>query len=154
MLRVASADPDGVEARRLIAALDAALAAITGDSGAASFDPQDSRGARAAFVIAYDSAGVAVGCGALRALDAQGGELKRMYARPGSGAGRHLLAELERQAVAYGYRQLWLSTRLVNTRALDFYARHGYAPVAPYGRYIGRAVSVCLGRRLDVMRAS
>ncbi|RYE96151.1 MAG: GNAT family N-acetyltransferase, partial [Oxalobacteraceae bacterium] len=36
----------------------------------------------------------------------------------------------------------------VNARAVAFYERHGYAPVAPYGRYVGRAASVCLGRRL------
>ena len=60
----------------------------------------------------------------------------------------HVLAALERHAVACGYRQLWLSTRRVNARAVAFYERHGYAPVAPYGRYVGRAASVCLGRRL------
>ena len=148
MLRLAHVDPDHVDARRLIAELDAALAAITGESGAASFDPQDCRGALACFVLAYEADGSAVGCGAVRALEADIGELKRMYARPGSGAGAHLLAELERQAVACGYRQLWLSTRHVNLRAVAFYERHGYAPVAPYGRYAGRAASICLGRRL------
>lgn len=153
MLRVAAADPDSLEARRLLARLDAALAALTGDSGAASFDPADVRGPRAGFVIAYDAAGTAVGCGALRALDGNDegdiGEIKRMFAGPGSGAGAPLLAALERHARECGYRRLWLSTRRVNARALDFYARHGYVPVAPYGRYVGSAVSVCLGRMLD-----
>lgn len=147
-MRVASADPDSVDARRLISELDAALASITGDSGASSFDPQDCRGAGAVFVIAYDTQGVAVGCGALRPLEGEVGEVKRMYACPGSGAGAHILAELERHAAACGYRQLWLSTRRVNARAVGFYERHGYAEVPPYGRYVGRAVSICLGRQL------
>ena len=148
MLRLASADPDSVDARRLIAQLDAALAAITGESGAASFDPQDCRGAGAAFVIAYDTQGAAVGCGALRALEGEVGEIKRMYAHPGSGAGMHILAELERRALVCGYSQLWLSTRRLNTRAVDFYERHGYTERPPYGRYVGRAFSICLGRDL------
>jgi len=148
MLTLARIDPDSVDARRLVGELDAALAAITGDSGASSFDPQDCRGPGAAFVIAYDAQGVAVGCGAVRALDGNVGEIKRMYARPGSGAGAAVLAELERLAVDCGYRALWLSTRRVNARALGFYHRHGYAEVAPYGRYAGRAVSICLGRSL------
>lgn len=147
-MRVADADPDSADARRLIAELDAALAALTGDSGAASFDPHDFRGPGAAFVIAYDERGEALGCGALRALEGDVGELKRMYARPGSGAGAHLLAALERRAAASGYRQLWLSTRRVNARAVGFYERHGYLEVPPYGRYAGRAASICLGRRL------
>jgi len=33
-------------------------------------------------------------------------------------------------------------------RAVDFYERHGYVEVPPYGRYVGRAVSICLGRQL------
>jgi ribosomal protein S18 acetylase RimI-like enzyme len=148
MLRLVHADPDSVDARRLIAQLDAALAAITGETGAASFDPQDCRGAGAGFVLAYDSQGNAVGCGAVRALDGDVGELKRMYAQPGSGAGAHLLAALEEHAMSCGYRQLWLSTRRVNLRAVAFYERHGYAPVTPYGQYVGRAASICLGRPL------
>lgn len=148
MLQLASVDPDSLDARRLIAELDAALAAITGDSGASSFDPQDCRGPGAVFVIAYDVQGVAVGCGALRPLEGEVGEIKRMYARPGSGAGAAVLAGLERHAAAHGYRRLSLSTRRLNVRAIDFYERHGYVEVPPYGRYVGRAVSICLGRRL------
>lgn len=146
------ADPDSVDARALIAELDAALAAITGDSGASSFDAADVRGPGAVFLIARAADGTAVGCGALRPLaDAAGqpvAELKRMFARPGSGAGRALLAALEQQATAMGYRAIHLSTRRVNERAVDFYRRHGYADVAPWGKYVGSGRSVCLGRKL------
>ena len=147
-MKLACIDPGSPDARRLIGELDAALAAITGDSGAASFDPDDCRGPGAAFVVAYDATGTALGCGAVRALNGDVGELKRMYARPGSGAGAHILAELERLATECGYRALWLSTRRVNARAVGFYERHGYLEVPPSGRYVGRAVSICLGRSL------
>jgi GNAT superfamily N-acetyltransferase len=140
-------DPDSAEARVLITELEASLAAICGDSGSESFDPADVRGPGAVFLVARD-AGVALGCGALRPLAPGVAELKRMYARPGSGAGRFLLAALEEQAVAFGYREVWLSTRRVNGRALAFYARHGYLPVENYGKYAGRDASVCLGKRL------
>jgi GNAT superfamily N-acetyltransferase len=85
---------------------------------------------------------------ALRPLDAGVAELKRMYARPGSGAGRFLLAALERQALAFGYTAIWLETRKVNEGALAFYAKHGYRPIANYGKYAGRADAVCLGKAL------
>jgi GNAT superfamily N-acetyltransferase len=142
------ADPDSVEARALIAELDAALAAITGDSGAASFDAQDVRGPGAVFLLARDCGGAAVACGALRPLAPGVAELKRMYARPGSRAGAALLAALEAQARLLGYEAIWLSTRRINLRAVDFYRRHAYAPIDNYGKYVGRAASICLGRRL------
>lgn len=141
-------DPGSADARVLIAELEAALAGICGDGGSGSFDPNDVRGPGSVFLVARNGAGVAVGCGALRPLAPGVAELKRMYARLGSGAGRVLLGELEAQAVTFGYRELWLSTRRVNARALAFYERNGYAPVDNYGRYAGRAASVCLGKHL------
>jgi hypothetical protein len=98
----APADPDSADARTLIAELDAALAAICGDSGSASFDPADLRGPGSLFLVARDAGGEAVGCGALRPLATGVAELKRMYARPGSGAGRHVLAAREERAAGFG----------------------------------------------------
>lgn len=148
---VAPSDPDSLEARLLLGELDAALAAITGDSGASSFDARDVRGPRALFLVARSLDGALLGCGALRPLDGgadDAAELKRMYARPGSSAGKALLAALEAQARLLGYREMRLSTRRVNLRAVDFYRRHGYAEAAPWGKYVGSEVSVCLGRTL------
>lgn len=148
MITLGSADPDSPEAQVLLAELGAALQAITGASGVASFDPQDVRGPRSVFLIARTDDGTAVGCGALRPLQGGVAELKRMYARPGSGAGRHILAALEWHAVIFGYDEIWLSTRRVNRRAMNFYRRNGYVPVPPYGKYIGSQASACLGRWL------
>jgi len=148
MLACAPADPDCDEARALIAELDAALAAICGDSGAKSFDADDVRGPQSVFLLAVDAAGVAVGCGALRPLEGDVAEMKRMYARRGSGAGVQLLGELERRASAFGYREIWLETRKVNMRAVAFYQRHGYRVIPNYGKYVGREDAVCLGKVL------
>ena len=152
-MRILAGDPGSPDALVLIAELSAALAAITGDPGTASFDPDDVRGARAAFLLAYDgdgADGAPLGCGALRPLDAERGEIKRMYARPGTGGvGAALLAQLEQAARGFGYQALVLSTRRVNQRAVDFYRRHGYADIAPYGRYAGVTRSICLGKDLQ-----
>jgi GNAT superfamily N-acetyltransferase len=75
-------------------------------------------------------------------------ELKRMYARPGSGAGAALLSALEQRAVALGFGEVWLETRHVNQRAIAFYLRHGYRRIENYGGYIGRAECACLGKTL------
>ncbi len=150
MTSVASVDPGSPDALGLIAELDAALAAITGDSGASSFDADDVRGPRAVFLIARAGDGTPVGCGALRPLEgaAHAGEIKRMYARPGSGAGALLLAALEAHAAALGYTEVRLSTRGVNVRAVDFYRRHGYVEAPAWGKYVDNPVSVCLGKPL------
>ena len=132
----------------MIAHLDAALAAITGDSGASSFNANDVRGARAVFLVARAEDGAPVGCGALRPLEDDIGEIKRMVACPGSGAGALLLAALEAHAIRLGYVEVRLSTRRINARAVDFYRRHGYLEAPAWGKYVGNPVSVCLGKRL------
>ena len=149
MFAVTPADPDSPESRELLRELGAALAAITGSDGTASFDAADVRGECACFLLARDADGLAVGCGALRPLADGVAELKRMYARPGSGAGRFVLAALERQALAFGYTEAWLETRKVNARAVAFYEKHGYRVIPNYGKYVGRAEAVCLGKALN-----
>ncbi|UUZ57241.1 GNAT family N-acetyltransferase [Massilia sp. H-1] len=112
--------------------LSATLAAITGSSGKASFAADD---AGLLFVVARAADGTLLGCGAVRPLADGVGEIKRMYARPGTrGVGAGILRHLEGQ----GYPELWLETRKVNTRAVDFYLKHGYEVMSNYGQYLGR----------------
>ena len=76
--------------------------------------------------------------------------MKRTYARPGNpGIGSALLAFLEAEAAALGYRAIWLETRAVNRRAVRFYLAHGYTPISNYGKYAGNAEAVCLAKQLD-----
>jgi ribosomal protein S18 acetylase RimI-like enzyme len=148
-VRICPTDPGAPAARALIDALSETLADITGDSGRASFDPEDVRGPRAMFVVAVGPDGEAVGCGAFRPLDGDTAELKRMYARPGSrGVGDAVLDFLESAAMAVGYSALWLETRRVNRRAVDFYLRRGYREIPRFGRYAGMPEAICLARAL------
>jgi GNAT superfamily N-acetyltransferase len=154
VVEVAVADPESSEAQQLLAALSEALQQITGSSGTASFHVGDVRLEGACFVIARLSGGVPVGCGAIRPLQPGVAELKRMFAVPGSkGVGGAVLAFLEGKAREFGYGQLWLETRTVNQRAVSFYERHGYRPIANFGRYIGRPEAVCLGKRLPSVQS-
>ncbi len=160
MLDIRPEDPESPSARALIDALSEALRALTGDAGRASFDPQDLRDPDGLFVVARDARGTPVGCGGFRALPERGprvAELKRMYAVPRAraagagepaGVGHAVLVALQQAARARGHQVLCLSTRRVNARAVAFYARHGYAACAPWGRYVGRDASVCLEKRL------
>jgi ribosomal protein S18 acetylase RimI-like enzyme len=149
MLTIRAEDPGTPDALALIDELSAALAAITGDSGRSSFDPDDVRAAGALFVMARDASGQAVGCGAFRPLEDGIAEVKRMYARPGNhGVGRAVLSYLEAQAATMGYRALWLETRAVNERAVRFYRGIGYARIPNYGKYAGNSEAVCLAKKM------
>ena len=140
-----------MDARVLVEELSEALAAITGDSGKASYSPDDARVARSLFVVARGDDGKLLGCGALRPLEGVVGEVKRMYARPGTqGVGAALLAHIESEAAAFGYRELWLETRRVNLRAVGFYLKRGYGEITNYGKYVGRDDAICLGKDLEV----
>lgn len=149
MLHITSEDPTTDDAAALLRELTAILHAITGDGGASSFDPGDLHDPGSCFVVARDDDGTALGCGALRPMDAAVAELKRMFARPGrTGVGRQVLAHLEAQAVRLGYHTLRLSTRIVNARAVRFYERAGYVRIAGFGKYAGSTVSVCFEKTL------
>ena len=146
---VKACDPDDADARALLEELSATLAGITGSSGRASFSNDDARVPRSLFVVARANDGQLLGCAALRPLDGEVGEIKRMYARPGTqGVGTALLVHIEREAGHFGYSALWLETRRVNLRAIRFYLRRGYAEIPNYGKYVGRAEAICLGKRL------
>lgn len=143
------ADPGQAEALALLRQLSVTLNAITGDSGEASFNADDVRGPASLFVIACDAAGRAVGCGAIRPLEQDVAEVKRMYAQPGTtGVGAAILAHLEVAARALGYHALRLETRLVNQRAVTFYEKHGYRRIENYGKYAGRTDAVCFEKLL------
>ncbi|HEU4775697.1 MAG TPA: GNAT family N-acetyltransferase [Telluria sp.] len=140
-MEISACDPASLDAQLLMEELSATLAAITGASGKASFAPQD---AGVLFVVARADDGALLGCGAVRPLQDGVGEIKRMYARPGTrGVGAAILRHLEAQ----GYPELWLETRKVNARAVGFYLKHGYQVIPNYGHYIGRLDAVCFGKR-------
>ena len=77
------------------------------------------------------------------------GEVKRMFARPGTqGVGSAVLHFLEQEATQLGYTALRLETRRVNERAVAFYERRGYRRIANYGRYVGNDAAVCFEKVL------
>jgi GNAT superfamily N-acetyltransferase len=77
----------------------------------------------------------AVAGGALRRLDDDLAEVKRMFVRPAArsrGVAGRLLAALEDAARTLGYRRLRLDTGPKQANALALYRREGYVPIAPY----------------------
>jgi putative acetyltransferase len=79
--------------------------------------------------------GQSAGCAALRRLDDERCEFKRLYVRPqyrGMRLGRELLAWIVAEAKAAGYRQLVCDTMPVMADALAMYQRAGFQRTDPY----------------------
>ena len=107
-------------------------------------------GEREVYLLAWRE-GVAVGCGALRRLDSQRGELRRIFCTPQArreGVGRSLLARLEADALALGYRRLLLETGTRQKPATALYRAAGWRRIPPYGNYVGDPTSCCFGKTL------
>jgi GNAT superfamily N-acetyltransferase len=80
--------------------------------------------------------GVPVGCGALRPLDQQACEMKRLYVRPeykGHGIGRQLAERLIAEAKLIGYRRMRLDTIPAQMmEASRLYLALGFHEIPPY----------------------
>jgi len=141
-------------ADRLIADLNAELLAMYPEAGATHFrlDAEEVAPGRGVFVVAFVG-DAPVGCGAMRRIDPETGELKRMYVVPsarGTGIGRALVAALEREARQIAIRHLVLETGIRQIAALALYKQTGFRQIPLYGEYQqSAATSVCMAKDLD-----
>jgi GNAT superfamily N-acetyltransferase len=133
--------------------LSGAFAELVGRYGAEGRS-QVKGGAR--YLVVLDDDGVAVGCGAVQAFEADSehpgdGELKRMYVVPaarGRGFARGLLAALEDLARTAGHPVLRLTTGELQPEAIALYESSGYTPAAPWGKYITQPGTRCYAKVL------
>jgi GNAT superfamily N-acetyltransferase len=109
-----------------------------------------------AFFVARTSAGEALGCSALRELNADDlgdavsehrtAEIKRMYVREQArrtGLGRAMLTRLEEEAWRLGFTRLVLETGNRQPEAIRLYQTHGYTQIPLFGQYVTSGTSVC-----------
>jgi putative acetyltransferase len=143
-----SAEPlDSADAQRLIGDLDDHLNSL--------YPPEDNfteLPTADAFLIARID-DVAVGCGAVRFLDASTAEVKRMYVAPaarGNGVGRRLLEDLEAFARSRGAQRLVLETGPLQVEALALYERAGFITTPCWGEYAHGKNSLCFEKPLTL----
>lgn len=152
---VTAADPAAPEARALVAALVDELASLYPPEAMHYYDPVAGGGTGGVFMLAC-LGDRAVGCGALKPLDAATGELKRMYVAPEArraGVGAALLDALEAEARARGLTRLQLETGVHQPAARALYERAGYVEVPCAGEYAATSadaggLSVCYEKLL------
>jgi N-acetylglutamate synthase-like GNAT family acetyltransferase len=147
-IKVIQSHPSSVEARELIEELSNVLLRVTGDNGKSSFSNQDYDLPRSSFIIIQEN-GESIACGSIRPISDDVCEIKRMYYRKyRRGFGKKVLNELEKQAREFGYKEIWLSTRIINEEAILFYTANDYAVCDSYGKYKNQTESICLSKRL------
>ncbi len=150
--RVDVADPSGQEAAELISALSAELARRYDnmEDGSGGFKPQDALGPRGAFVIGRVGGGP-VACGAIRPLEEDVAELKRVFVKAefrGRGYSKAGVKQLELQARVRGYRVMRLETGVRQPEAIALYESLGYHRIPNYGAYRDSGLSVCFEKPL------
>ena len=93
------------------------------------------------FLVVEDDDDGVIGCGGVRRIQRRPEtyevrfEVKHLWLAPaarGKGAGRQLLAELERRAVEFGAQELVLDTNASLEAAGGLYRSSGYVDIEPY----------------------
>jgi GNAT superfamily N-acetyltransferase len=136
-VRIETADPRSDEAQDLVTTY---LAEIHDGFGHVpdDRDPLDQDGfspPSGSFLVVRDETGVAVGCCAVRLLDPDTAEIKRMWLHPsmrGRGVGRLLLEAVERAALDLGATRGVLDTHASLTSALALYRSAGWVDAPMY----------------------
>jgi GNAT superfamily N-acetyltransferase len=120
-----------------------------GSDGKNSFQDWQNDNSEFVFVVAEIDKEI-VGCGAIRPMDHNTAEVKRMYAKyPGKKIGQTILSFLEDKALTLGYINLVLETRVKNKSAVQFYQKQNYKVIPNYGKYTDRPEAICLGKSLN-----
>lgn len=144
--RTSSSNKDFVE---LVKLLDTELSKRDGEEHA-FYDQFNSIDNLNQVVLASEK-GQVIGCGAIKALDKQTIEVKRMFVRirsRGKGIAKLMLSELENWAFELGYDYCNLETGKRQPEAIALYKRAGYRIIINYGQYAGVENSICFQKAL------
>lgn len=151
-IRIEPTDPQGPEALSLLreAALEARrlYADLIDPSDPLPTNPPLPQ--RGAYFLAFLGEEPA-GCGAIRPLDEDSAEVRRIYVLPSArraGVARAILERLEQAALALGFRVLRLETGNRQQPAMALYEACGYVRIPPFGEYAGDPTSVCYEKYL------
>jgi putative acetyltransferase len=144
--------PDSPDAMSLIAELDTVLTPLYAAESRHGFSVDKLvREGVAFFVIRHD--GTPAGCGGIKLVGTEYGEVKRMYVRPqfrGQGLGRLMLDHLAAYSREHGIDVLRLETGVHQKEAISLYERYGFQRIPPFPPYFEDPVSLCYENRLKL----
>lgn len=135
----------------LISKLDAELLERYPAEEVFGVDFQDPYVNQILFVVAYDG-DKPVGCGAIRPLDQETTELKRMFVDlpyRQKGVASAILRFLEEQALERSFTAVRLETGAPQYESIHLYTKRGYQPIDRYGEYANNESSLCYEKILS-----
>ncbi|HEX3559932.1 MAG TPA: GNAT family N-acetyltransferase [Pyrinomonadaceae bacterium] len=142
--------PDTFDAVSLIAELEAFLEPL--------YPPESRHGFSVDKLLAEDVAffllrtdEMPAGCGGIKLVGDEYGEIKRMYVRPqfrGLGFAKLLLEHLADYARSQNISLLRLETGIHQREAIGLYERQGFYRIPPFGSYTDDPLSLCYEKRL------
>ncbi len=139
VVKIEAVSAASVEARVLVALyldeIAAAFPAGFDPKASVSADPDELTPPRGAFLVVRADDGTPIGCGAVKLLDPQTAEIKRMWLSPearGQGLGRQLLEALESEARALGATHGRLDTNEILDAAMTLYRKTGWEEIPAY----------------------
>jgi putative acetyltransferase len=149
MLVLKRTDAKNEDFIELVRMLDSQLEVINGDDHG-FFDQYNKLDAINHAIVAYLE-GRPVGCGAIKKMDDESMEVKRMYVREelrSRGIASAILKELEAWSKELGFLYCVLETGKMMDDAVYLYRKNNYTITENYGQYIGVESSVCMKKTL------
>lgn len=151
-MRIVEDDLSGAKIAELLALHIASAHVHSPPESVHAMDIAALRAPQVTFWTAWDDDAL-LGCGALKSLGADQGEIKSMRTAPGhlrKGVAAAILAHILAEARSRGYARISLETgtmaAFAPARAL--YARFGFVACAPFARYFDDPLSQCMTRAL------
>jgi len=103
-------------------------------------------------VVAYDTHGVACGCGAMKEYEEGIIEIKRMFVpsdKRGNGIAGKIVSELQVWAKELGYKKCILETGDKMIEAIGLYKKNKFQIISNYGVYADIESSICFEKEID-----
>jgi putative acetyltransferase len=147
ILRTSSENKDFIS---LVNLLDADLALRDGDEH--SFYHQFNKIDLIKYAVILYENNLAVACGAIKQLNSDTMEVKRIYTLPesrGKGLASLVISELESWARELSFKICILETGKKQPEAIKLYKKNGYRLIPNYGQYTGVENSLCFEKDLS-----
>jgi len=149
MLKIIRTNSESLEFIELVKHLDKELAERDGDDHA-FYDQFNKIDEIKHAIVLYKDHGP-IGCGAIKEINADSVEIKRMFVLPKERGNRfaiQILTALEQWAVELSYSRCVLETGKKQPEAINLYKKNGYDRIPNYGQYAHIENSLCFEKIL------
>ncbi|MDN3664533.1 GNAT family N-acetyltransferase [Algibacter miyuki] len=150
MISIKKANSDNLDFQTLVSELDFDLTAYYKEENA-FYEKLNNTESIKHVVVAYNEAGLPVGCGGIKAFSKNEVEIKRMYVSPrcrGKGVATVILEALESWSIELGFSTCILETLKAKPYAISFYKKNNYQEIPNFGDYKIADNSICFQKKL------